>query len=267
MITGGNSIVAKDLINFFLKENFKVIAVYRKKFIKKKIRNKNFIVKNFNFLKPIKINEKIDYVINTIATHEYSSHKSLNDYFLSNIKCVQKIVELSKKKKVKCLFNLSTISIYKNNNYETEENNKIDDNSILGPSKFIGEKLVEISGLNFINLRLPGVLTLDKIFFIRPWLRKIIFSIKKNKKIKIFNENKKFNSLIDTQEIFHFIKFIILNKKTTKGTYNLSASNPIKLYKIIKIISNFYKYNKKINFKNINDDSSAVINIKNSSRN
>ena len=248
MITGGNSIVAKDLINFFLKENFKVIAVYRKKFIKKKFGIKNFIVKNFNFLKPIKINEKIDYVINTIATHEYSSHKNLNDYFLSNIKCVQKIVELSKKKKVKCLFNLSTISIYKNNNYETEENNKIDDNSILGPSKFIGEKLVEISGLNFINLRLPGVLTLDKIFFIRPWLRKIIFSIKKNKKIKIFNENKKFNSLIDTQEIFHFIKFIILNKKTTKGTYNLSASNPIKLYKIIKIISNFYKYNKKNKF-------------------
>ena len=35
LITGGNSIVAKDLINFF-KENFKVIAVYRKKFIKKK---------------------------------------------------------------------------------------------------------------------------------------------------------------------------------------------------------------------------------------
>ncbi len=163
---------------------------------------------------------------------------------------------------MKCLFNLSTISIYKNNNYEIAESNKIDDNSILGPSKFIGEKLIEISGLNFINLRLPGVLTLDKIFFKRPWLRKIIFSIKKNKNIKIFNENKKFNSLIDTQEIFNFIKFIISNKKKTKGAYNLSGSNPIKLYKIIKLITNFYKYNKKINFKNINDDNSAVINLK-----
>ena len=58
LITGVNSIVAKDLINFFLKENFKVIAVYRKKFIKKNW-NKNFIVKNFNFFKPIKINGKL----------------------------------------------------------------------------------------------------------------------------------------------------------------------------------------------------------------
>lgn len=201
-------------------------------------------------------------MINTIATHEYSLDNNLNNYFLSNIKCVEKIIDLSKKKKVKCLFNLSTISVYKNSNYEIKESNKIDDNSILGPSKFIGEKLIEISGLNFINLRLPGVLTNDNFFFKRPWLKKMIFLIKENKKIQILNKNKKFNSLIDTQEIFNFIKFIISKKKKIKGTYNFSASNPIELYKIIKIITNFYNYKNKINFKNTNDDKSAVLNLK-----
>ena len=52
-----------------------------------------------------------------------------------------------------------------------------DDESILGSSKYIGEKIIEMSDLNFVNLRLPGVLTLDNNLISRPWLKKIIFLI------------------------------------------------------------------------------------------
>tara|TARA_B100000965_G_scaffold405197_1_gene438309 strand:- start:922 stop:1131 length:210 start_codon:yes stop_codon:yes gene_type:complete len=37
LITGGNSTVGRDLINFFLKDNFNVIAILRKKTKKKYI--------------------------------------------------------------------------------------------------------------------------------------------------------------------------------------------------------------------------------------
>ncbi len=160
------------------------------------------------------------------------------------------------------MINLSTISIYKKSDNEIIESNKLDESSILGPSKFIGEKLIEISGLNYINLRLPGILNLERNFVYRPWLKKIIFSIKKNKKIKILNKSKKFNSLIDTKEIFDFIKYIISKKKKIKGTYNLSASNPIELFQIIKLIINFYNYSQKIKFKSTRINNSAIISLK-----
>jgi len=132
----------------------------------------------------------------------------------------------------------------------------------LGPSKFLGEKIIEMSDLNFISLRLPGVLSLDSSLVSRPWLKKIIYDIKKNKKIEIFNQNVKFNSIIDTIEIYNFIKFRCRNKKMIRGSYNFSASKPMKLKQIIKIITNFYSYNLKIKYRFINKSSSSLINIK-----
>tara|TARA_B100000579_G_scaffold287073_1_gene238035 strand:+ start:1407 stop:2291 length:885 start_codon:yes stop_codon:yes gene_type:complete len=261
LITGGNSTVGRDLINFFLKDNFNVIAILRKK-TKKKIYNKNYKEIYFDFSKPKKIREKIDFVLNTIATHEYSANKKLDNYYTSNIKCIKNIVELCQEKKVSYLINLSTISIYKKKNSEIKETNVIDDESILGSSKYIGEKIIEMNDLNFVNLRLPGVLTLDNNLISRPWLKKIIFLIKEKKKIEIFNQNMKFNSIIDTLEIFNFLKFIFYKKKKIKGTYNLSASKPIKLKQILKIITKFYDYNLKIKFKSVKKYNSSLINLK-----
>jgi len=105
LITGGNSTVGKDLVNLFLKDNFKVIAIIRKKTKKKKYK-KNYKEIHLDYLKSIKIRKKVDFVVNTIATHEYSTNKQLDDYYEGNIKCIKKIVDFCKKKKKKILINL-----------------------------------------------------------------------------------------------------------------------------------------------------------------
>ena len=46
----------------------------------------------------------------------------------------------------------------------------------------------------------------------RPWLNLIINKIRNKKKLKIFNLDTKFNSVIDTKEIYEFIKFVLKNK-------------------------------------------------------
>ena len=82
---------------------------------------------------------------------------------------------------------------------------------------------------------MPGVLVRNSKNLNRPWLFKIINDLK-IKKVKIFNMNKKFNSLVDTFEIFNFIKFCLIKNINEQGNFNLSASGNIQLGKIINFL-------------------------------
>ena len=230
LICGGNGEVGKDLADYLSKEHSIIISSRSSKNKK----TKNIIYKKLDFSKKIMINQKIDLIINCIATHEFSQKKQLEDYYLSNVQAVFNIIKFAKKNNSK-IINLSTISIYDvRKNFILKENQHDIASNKLAVTKFIGEKLFELSTLNFINLRMPGVLSTNYTAR-RPWLRTVISKINKNQNIKCFNLNMKFNSLIDTREIYKFIKSII-KKKFFRGTYNFSASNPIKLKKLLMFI-------------------------------
>ena len=216
LIAGGNGEIGEDLVHYLSKKH-EIIVCSRKSPNK---RVKNIIYKKLDFSKKIVV-KQIDLIINCIATHEYSEKKEFDDYYKSNVLSILNIIKFARNKKIKVI-NLSTISIYDANinKYVSEKNEEIS-NSKLAVTKFIGEKLLEFSDVYFINLRMPGVLTLNKKAT-RPWLRFIINNFKNNKKIKCFNLAKNFNSLIDTKEIFNFINFVE-KKKFPNENYNFLA--------------------------------------------
>ena len=261
LLAGGNGLIAQDLINFLLLNNFKIISISRKS-LKKKINHKNFKFIKHDLSKPLILKKKIDLIVNSIATHEFSKKKNLSHYFESNVLCIKNLIDLAKKNNIKKFINLSTITIYKKTPHSIKENSPLDNLSLLGQSKFLGEKILEIENINYINLRLPGILDLDKENNQRPWLKKIIFEIKtKKKNILIFNSKKKFNSLVDTQEIAEFIKFICKSNKNYKVTLNFAGKNPLMLCNLINILKKFYNYKNNLIYKENNEQSSSIINI------
>ena len=239
LLAGGNGEVGND-ISYLLSKKHKIIVSSRSQ---KNLKKKNIIFKKIDFSKNILIKQKIDLIINCIATHSYSKKKSFDDYYKSNVLAILNIIKFAEKRKIKVI-NLSTISIYdfKSNNNIIEDKEDIA-NNMLAVTKYAGEKFLELSKVSSLNLRMPGILTSNKNIQ-RPWLRFIINEIKNEKTINVFNLSKKFNSVIDTQEIYNFIIFVLRNK-FVPGNYNFIANNPMKLKEILKILKNKMRSNSK----------------------
>lgn len=240
LIAGGNGEVGRDLSYYFSKNN-KIIVGSRSQ---NNSRKGNILFKKIDFSKKITINQDIDLIINCIATHNYSKKKDFEDYYKSNVLSVMNLIKFAEKRKIK-IINLSTISVYDfNSNHKITEDDFEIANNMLAVTKYIGEKLFQYSAVDIINLRMPGVLTTNR-HMERPWLNLIVNKIRNKKKLKIFNLDTKFNSVIDTKEIYKFIKFVLKNKFIS-GNYNFMANNPLKLIQILKILKKINKSNSQI---------------------
>ena len=95
---------------------------------------------------------------------------------------MENIIDFAKEKKVNKIINLSTITIYGkiNVNILREEYIPVEQN-LLGICKYISENLLYHQPINFINLRLPGILCSAKNYN-RPWLKMTMNKIKNTKK-------------------------------------------------------------------------------------
>jgi dTDP-4-dehydrorhamnose reductase len=130
-------------------------------------------------------------------------------------------------------------------------------------TKIIGENLLKKSGLNYFNLRLPGILCLN-LNRHKPWIKKIYKDLKQNKTIKLYNSNYLFNSVTDTREIFRIIKKIVIDKnRFYNNTYNLAANNPTTISQLIILLKKKARSQSKIIFlESIKNNSSYVCNKK-----
>ena len=197
-----------------------------------------------------------------MAAHSYSKKNSFNNYIGSNIIAILNLIQFAREKKVKKIINVSTVSVYENTKKEIIEktNFNSDVNNLLAVTKSIGEIILRNSDIDFVNLRLPGVICSKSKTTSRPWIKNISYKLRNNKKITIYNHNKFFNSLIDTKELAKLIKLICF--KNVKVTFNLSASKPIKIKDIIFFLKNFFKSRSKIKIIKDNIEYSSVISTK-----
>lgn len=259
LILGASGNVGSDLVTY-LSKDYKIIALFRDKKKINLIKNENVKIVIHDLKKVIKLKDKVDYVINCIVTHSFSIKNKLEDYISSNILSPHNMIKFSSKNKVKLIINLSSVSIYGSpNQKKISENTPINQFDLLAITKIFGEKCLEYQKINYVNLRLPGILC-KKFNKQRPWLNTLIYKIKKNLNVNVYDSNFYFNNVITTFDIYKLIDYLINNKFKLRTTFNYSASKPVKLKQIIKKIKFFYKSSSKI--KNVKNDKSFIISNK-----
>ncbi len=257
LITGANGTIGIDLVRM-LAIDHKIYAVYRtKNKVVKKIKNvvwiKHDLKKKFN--KKFKYNPK--YIIHCIVDQKQSKKKNKRNYIDTNINILKNVLSFAKKIKIKLIVNLSSIEIYGNIKKKiVNENSKPQNPNAYGFFKHLSEKILIKQQINFINIRLPGILHEPfKKKYTRPWLNNVFEKMKKNQVIEAHNIKGKFNNVTSTKEIVKFLRFLIKKDILIRDTFNFACSKPIFLNKLFKIVK------KKINSK------SKIIEIKNSKKN
>ena len=250
LITGANGTIGSDLANFFSKKN-KVYALYRTpNFVLKKIKNRNLKWIKHDLKNTIKSNISPNVIIHCAVTHPFSKNYSYLDYLNSNVIALKNTIEFANKKEIKYFFYLSSFKIYGVINKNIHKDcNIFNEPDLLGATKIISEKMLEMQNFNYLNIRLPGVLCYIIDEPRRPWLNLIINNFIKNKIVNVYNSNKSFNNIIDTIEIYKFINHILNKKIVKKGSLDLCATSPINIRSMINNLKNSLSSKSKINFK------------------
>ena len=245
LITGANGLIGSDLVKK-LSNKHKIFGIYRTKNDEvKKIKNVTWIKYDLkkNFKKKLKPSPK--FIIHCAVDQEASKKKSISDYIDSNVSILKNMANYAKDNKVKLIINLSSIDVYGDIKKNLLDENYLPQNqNTYGLTKFLSERVLYGQKINFINIRLPGVLCeLFQKKFTRPWLNNVFNKMQKNKDIVVHNIKGKFNNVIDTEEIVKFVKFLIKKDITIRDTFNFVSLKPI----ILKDIFNITK--KKLNSK------------------
>ena len=249
LITGANGAIGSDLVRLLSKKN-KIFAFYRTpNIISSNLKNKNIKWIKQDLKKKIIYNVKPQVIIHGVVAHPFSKKNTYQDYLQSNITSLQNVIEFAKKKKIKKFIYLSSFKIYGDIQSDIiKDCNVFTNPSMLGATKVLAEKMLEIQKFAYLNIRLPGVISYYINDYRRPWLNNIIYKLKKNQPIKIYNAQKVFNNVIDTIEIYKFINHIIKKKNMISGSFNLSAKKPIKIKNMIYYIKNKISSKSKISF-------------------
>jgi nucleoside-diphosphate-sugar epimerase len=244
LICGANGVVGRDLV-YFLSKKHKILATYRNN-KKNLFKNNNIKWTKCDFKNKINIKFKPEFIINCLATHTFSSKQNFIEYYNSHILSIFNLIEFSKKNLVKKIINFSSMNVYgKVTTGLVTEKEQPNNPDMVGITKFIGEKILKNTYSDIVNLRLPGILCIKNTKKY-PIISRFIETLKKNNKITIYNKDALFNNVIDTFELSKLIERIFVKKKLKYKTFNVAASKPIKLNKVISLLNKKIKSKSKI---------------------
>lgn len=263
LITGVTGQIGNEIACYFLtKTKFDLYLVGNKK----KVKTLGKKIYFHDLRKPLKIKFDPDIIIHCASKHIFSKNKKNMSYvYKNNIEMSKNLTRFSNEKNVRKFIFFSSIEVYgKINDRELNEKTKVNKPNLYGKSKLDSEQIFfdKKNKFNAICLRLPGVFTLNlkKNF---PLIVRIANLIKENKNLNVFHLNKKFNNIIDCYEIFKILKKIIYSKKKeVTGYYNISASEPLKFFQVIKLIKKKFNSDSKFFRKKPSKNSFIISNKK-----
>ena len=147
----------------------------------------------------------------------FQKKKNYSDIVNSNIIGLRNILIFAKKNKIKKIFHLSSVALYGDIKSKIlRERNPFINPEFYGLTKILMEKMVESQNMNYLNIRLPGIVGYQINDPRRPWLCKILNKLKNGQKVEIFNSEKNFNNIIDSYEIYKFLEHLILKKNLSQ---------------------------------------------------
>ncbi len=235
-ITGASGKIGKNLSNFLINKNYFCILNSRKKI---KIKKKD----NYNYRKDI-LEKNFTIPECEVVIHTASNTPDNNNNKIAQNQIIDKKIfsQVKKNSKIKKMIFISTVAIYNKNNKskKVNENSKLLSKLEYPTLKLKSEKLfLKNKKIKVYNIRVPGLLLTGKE---NNFISNLIEKIKNLKKFNIYNSSQLFNNLLLINSLNLFIENLI-KKNFNSGNILLGSSKPLKLNKIVDIISNYFNVN------------------------
>ena len=246
LITGSNSFVGSEIINYLSKYNYNLIATYRKN--KNEFKSKKVKLVKFDLKKELNLNKRFGVLVHCASVTPANEFRE--NYYKINQIGFKNLISLCLKSKCNKIILISSVAVYGDVKKTITEKSFARGKSKYAKSKLKMENILfrfaKKNKINSIILRLSQVIGSKSVNNYFSDLKKKIHS---NKKITISLQSKKdyFNNLCHINDLCINIKKlidgnIILNKNEV---FNFASNKPITINKFKKII---YSYNKKIQF-------------------
>jgi len=246
LITGSNSFVGREIINYLSKYNYNLIATYRKN--KNEFKSKKVKLVKFDLKKKLNLNKRFGVLVHCASVTPANEFRE--NYYKINQIGFKNLISLCLKSKCNKIILISSVAVYGNVEKTITEKSFARGKSKYAKSKLKMENILfrfaKKNKINSVVLRLSQVIGGKSVNNYFSDLKKKIHS---NKKITISLQSKKdyFNNLCHINDLCINIKKlidgnIILNKNEV---FNFASNKPITINKFKKII---YSYNKKIQF-------------------
>ncbi len=246
LITGSNSFIGSEIINYLSKYNYNLIATYRKN--KNEFKSKKVKLVKFDLKKKSNLNKRFGVLVHCASVTPANEFRE--NYYKINQIGFKNLISLCLKSKCNKIILISSVAVYGDVKKTITEKSFARGKSKYAKSKLKMENILfrfaKKNKINSIILRLSQVIGGKSVNNYFSDLKKKIHS---NKKITISLQSKKnyFNNLCHINDLCINIKKlidgnIILNKNEV---FNFASNKPITINKFKKII---YSYNKKIQF-------------------
>ena len=246
LITGSNSFIGSEIINYLSKYNYNLIATYRKN--KNEFKSKKVKLVKFDLKKKLNLNKRFGVLVHCASVTPANEFRE--NYYKINQIGFKNLISLCLKSKCNKIILISSVAVYGDVKKTITEKSFARGKSKYAKSKLKMENILfrfaKKNKINSVILRLSQVIGSKSVNNYFSDLKKKIHS---NKKITISLQSKKdyFNNLCHINDLCINIKKlidgnIILNKNEV---FNFASNKPITINKFKKII---YSYNKKIQF-------------------
>lgn len=184
--------------------------------------------------------EDYDIMIYSASVINAESSKLIQD----NVLAALSSVDFCKKHNVKRIIYLSTDSLYGELNVdEVSENTIMVNPDFYGTTKYLAEKIIIESGIPYYILRLPGVVG-------RIWrgtyLYRLIDKAYSHESITLYNGEKKFNNVLDVDDLVKFVVHLCSYEKSENEIFLLGNTEKIQLIKIVDYIKDLCHSTSKI---------------------
>ncbi len=246
LITGSNSYIGSEIINYLSKYNYNLIATYRKN--KNEFKSKKVKLVKFDLKKELNLNKRFGVLVHCASVTPANEFRE--NYYKINQIGFKNLISLCLKSKCNKIILISSVAVYGDVKKTITEKSFARGKSKYAKSKLKMENILfrfaKKNKINSVVLRLSQVIGSKSVNNYFSDLKKKIHS---NKKITISLQSKKdyFNNLCHINDLCINIKKlidgnIILNKKEI---FKIASNYYNTINKFKKII---YSYNKKIQF-------------------
>lgn len=211
---------------------------YIGRFIKEKICNESNI-QLYEITRDSDLNQyqdDYDIMIYSAAT----SYATADKYVTDNVVTAVSIVNFCRKCHIQRIIYLSSDSIYGEINTDVVTERAVMVNpGIYGITKYLAERIIIESGISYYILRMPGVVG-------RVWrsnfISNLMSRIKNNENIELYNIDRKFNNILDIDDLTQFIVTLCdcENKDQISEIFLLGNMETVELKKLVFYIKELH---------------------------